>query len=226
MKKQTWIVTGANRGIGLEFVRRLVERGEDVIATARDPRRADELRATGARVQALDIADPASVAAFAKAVADERVDVLVNNAGQGVNSDSLGSIDFEIVRRLFEVNAMGTLRVTEALLPALRNGERKLIVNVTSRMGSIDDNTSGGAYAYRASKAALNMINKCLANDLGREGFTSIVVHPGWVRTDMGGGGAPLSVETSVEGLLQVVDHLDARANGRFFAFDGEEIPW
>jgi NAD(P)-dependent dehydrogenase (short-subunit alcohol dehydrogenase family) len=222
----THIVTGANRGIGLELVRRLAARGDEVIATARRPDAADALRATGARVEALDVADDASVARLAANLGDTAVDVLVNNAGQGVGRSALGSLDMDELRRLFEVNALGPLKVTRALLPMLRRGNRKLIANITSRMGSIADNTSGGSYAYRTSKTALNMIHKSLSLDLAAEGFTCVVLHPGWVRTDMGGAGAPLSVGDSVAGMLRVLDELSPSDNGRFLAFDGEELPW
>lgn len=220
------MVTGANRGIGLEFARRLVERGDTVVATARRPEAAEALRATGARIEALDVSDPASVERFAASLGDLAVDVLLNNAGAMERAGDVGGIDYAAMQRQFDVNALGPLRVTEALLPALRRADRALVANMTSRMGSIEDNTSGGSFSYRASKAALNMINRSLAHDLAGDGIACIVLHPGWVRTDMGGDGAPLTVEESVAGLLRVIDGAGARETGRFFAFDGEELPW
>ncbi|MFW6198298.1 MAG: SDR family oxidoreductase, partial [Acidobacteriota bacterium] len=154
------------------------------------------------------------------------LDILINNAGVGVNRRDLGELDYDQILSHFRVNAMGPLRLTEALLPRLRQGERKLVVNMTSRMGSIDDNGSGGAYAYRGSKAALNMFNRSLAVDLGPEGIVCVVLHPGWVRTRMGGSSAPTSVEESVGGLIEVIDGLDQEDSGRFYDYTGEEIPW
>lgn len=222
----TYVVTGANRGLGLELARQLAERGETVIATARDLERAQELRALDVRAEALDVSDAASVARFAQRLERSRVDVLINNAGVGVGGETLGELDYDRLTRFFEVNALGALRVSEALLPNLRAGERKLVANMTSKMGSIADNTSGGAYAYRASKSALNMLTKSLALDLAPEGFCCVVLHPGWVRTEMGGGSAPLSVSESVAGLLTVLDGLDSSSAGRFFDHAGAELPW
>lgn len=223
---QTVVVTGANRGLGLELCRRFVDRGDRVIGTAREPEAAEALQSLDLRVEALDVADRSSVDAFAKRLGGEAVDVLINNAGAGVGRGSLGSLDEAEIRRLFEINALGPLRVTEALLPNLRASSRKLLAHMTSRMGSIADNTSGGSYAYRASKSALNMLHRSMSIDLAGEGFTSVVLHPGWVQTDMGGGAAPLTVEQSVEGLLVVLDGLTRDDNGAFIAFDGERLPW
>lgn len=223
---QTIVVTGANRGLGLELCRRFAARGDRVIGTARDPEAATALRELDVRVEALDVSDRASVDALASRLGGEAVDVLLNNAGAGVGRGSLGSLDEGEIRRLFEINALGPLRVTEALLPNLRASSRRLLAHMTSRMGSIADNTSGGSYAYRASKSALNMLHRSMSIDLASEGFTSVVLHPGWVRTDMGGGAAPLTVEESVEGLLGVLDGLSREDNGAFIAFDGERLPW
>jgi len=222
----TWIVTGANRGLGLEFARRLHERGDTVIATARQPGDAGELAQLGVRVEALDVADAGSVASFAERVGDACVDVLLNNAGVYGIRQQLPDVDEGTMRSCFETNALGALRVTTALLPALRRGEGKLIAHMTSKMGSIADNGSGGSYAYRASKAALNAIHGSLTQDLAPEGFRCAVLHPGWVRTDMGGSGAPLSIEDSVEGLLRVLDGLDGASSGGFFDYSGAHVPW
>ncbi len=221
-----WIVTGANRGIGLELARRLAARGNPVIGTAREPGRADELRALDVRVEQLDVADPDSIAAFGARIGDDAVDVLINNAGIGGHGESLAALDFDAAERMFRVNALGPLRVTRALLGPLRRGGSRLVAHVTSRMGSIADNTSGGAYGYRASKAALNMLNRSLAHELGPEGFRCVVLHPGWVRTDMGGSQAPLAVGESAGGLLAVLDGLPAGANGEFLDHRGEPVPW
>ena len=223
---KTYVVTGANRGIGLQLCRALAARGEAVVGTAREPAAATELAGLGVRVEALDVADAGSVARFAAALEGQAVDVLINNSGTGLRAGGLGALDHGQLERTFQVNCFGPLRVTEALLPNLRAGGSKVVAQMTSRMGSIEDNTSGGSYGYRGSKAALNMFNKSLALDLGSEGFRCVVLHPGWVRTDMGGPSAPLSVEDSVAGLVRVLDGLGPADNGAFIDFAGERIPW
>jgi NAD(P)-dependent dehydrogenase (short-subunit alcohol dehydrogenase family) len=221
------LVTGANRGIGLEFVQQLQAKGYDVIGTARKPESADELKATGARVEQLDVTDAASVAALAESLDGEAIDILINNAGMLNRTDStLDTLDFEVMERSFQVNSLGPLRVTQALLPNLRAGEGKKVVNITSRMGSIEQTSGGGAYSYRTSKTALNMINKIISLELADEGFINIVMHPGWVRTDMGGENATLSKTESVSGMLGVINGLTAESNGRFFNYDGSDLPW
>jgi NAD(P)-dependent dehydrogenase (short-subunit alcohol dehydrogenase family) len=222
----THVVTGANRGIGLELARQLAQRGEHVIATARRPEAAPQLAELGVRVETLDVADRASVAAFAASLGSEPVDVLVNNAGIGVGGQAFGQLDYDDLERFFRVNSLGALRVAEALLPNLRAGGRRIVANMTSKMGSIADNTSGGAHGYRASKAALNALTKSLAVDLAGEGFVCVVLHPGWVQTDMGGGAAPLSVEDSAAGLIEVIDGLKAADNGSFLDYQGSVVPW
>jgi NAD(P)-dependent dehydrogenase (short-subunit alcohol dehydrogenase family) len=223
---KTYVVTAANRGLGLEFARQLAARGENVVATARDPESARDLRKLKVRVEALDVADADSVARFAETLDGEPVDVLINNAGVGVRSRSLEEIDFTEMRHFFDVNVIGPLRVTRALLPSLRAGATRKVINITSRMGSIEDNTSGGAYEYRASKAALNMATKSMALDYGGEGFVCIVLHPGWVQTDMGGSSAPVRPEDSISGMLGVIDRLSSAFNGEFLDFTGESLPW
>jgi len=227
MDKQTIVVTGANRGIGLELCRQLAAGGAEVIATARDPESADELgKLAPARIEALDVADPESVAAFAGALGDTAVDVLINNAGIGGPGAGIANLDFDEVARTLEVNSLGPLRVTQALLPHLRRGRRRTVVHISSNMGSITNNDRGGYYGYRASKTALNSLNRTLAHELGCLGFTCVVLHPGWVRTGMGGDGAPLTPEESVRGLVKIVAGLTAEHNGRFFDHTGVQLPW
>lgn len=222
----TVLITGANRGIGLEYARQFVDEGYRVIGTARSPAKAGELANLGVRIEALDVADPTSVASLAQRLQGESIDILVNNAGMFDRSDvTVDKVDFAMLEQTFAVNAFGPLRVIQALLPNLRQGERKLIVNMSSQLGSIE-RSNGNWYAYRASKTALNQFNKILAVELGKEGFTSVVLHPGWVRTDIGGDNATLSTEDSVEGLMEVIDDLTQRDNGRFLDFEGNEIPW
>ena len=223
---KTYVVTACNRGLGLEFARQLSGRGDRVIVTARDPESAAELKRLDVEVVQLDVADAASVDRLAAALAEAPVDVLINNAGVGVHSTPLEELDFAEMEHFFAINSIGPLRVTRALLPALRTGADKQIVNVTSRMGSIEDNSSGAAYSYRASKAALNMVTRSLAVDLGPEGFTCTVLHPGWVMTDMGGRSAPVASEDSVSGMLVVIAALSAEDNGEFYDFTGARVPW
>lgn len=220
------VVTGANRGIGLEYARQLAARGDEVIATARRPEEADELRALeGVSVHPLDVTDSSSTRALADAI-QAPVDLLINNAGVGVRGRPLGEIEYDRMHRYFDTNTCGPLRVTESLLGHLRAGSGRTIVNMTSKMGSVADNGSGGSYAYRASKAALNIVNRSLAHDLADEGFICVVLHPGWVQTEMGGGAALLTPAESVSGLLEVIDGLDRADSGRFFDNAGQEVPW
>ena len=224
-----FVVTGANRGIGLEFVKQLTARGEQVDATVRDPHDASELQALarpGIRLDLhrLDVADDASVDAFATQLKSGPVDVLINNAGvSGVKGGEL--IDPADIVRVLNVNAVGTLRVVRALLPRLREGKGRKIVNLTSQLGSIAE-ASGGRYAYRMSKVALNMATKLLAGDLRAEGFLTVALHPGWVQTRMGGTAAPVPPEQSVAGMLRIIDALNAEQSGHTFDFQGRPIPW
>jgi len=224
-----FVVTGANRGIGLEFVKQLTGRGDEVDATARDPEDAPELQAiarpgVGLRIYRLDVAEDSSVASFAEQLAPGPVDVLINNAGvSGAKGGEL--IDPADVLRVLNVNAVGMLRVVRALLPRLRAGKGKKIVNLTSILGSISEAT-GGRYAYRSSKAAVNMATKLLAGDLRGEEFRTVALHPGWVQTRMGGAGAPVPPDQSIRGMLRIIDGLTAEQSGRVFDFQGREIPW
>lgn len=222
----TWLVTGANRGIGLELCRQLAERGEKVIATARAPERAGDLRSLRVRIEPLEVRDPASVSALAGAVGETGLDVLVNNAGRGGAGPGIAQLDWEIVADYFWVNAIGTMRVVQALLPALRRGREKKIVQLSTGMASIAENRQGGTYAYRASKAALNMLNRTLAAELRPEGFTCLALNPGWVQTDMGGPRAPLQVAESVADILRVVDRSGPDHTGTFVDHTGAELPW
>lgn len=227
-----YLVTGANRGIGLEFARQLVARGDTVLATARRPEAAKELQALAGEspdrltVRALDVTDADSVAALRRALDGVTLDVLLNNAGVGSESGALGELDFDAIRRTMEVNAYGPLRVVEAALPALLRGHARRIVNVTSKMGSIADNGSGGAYGYRMAKVALNMATRSLARDLADQGVVAFVIHPGWVKTDMGGPHALIGTQQSVESMLRVIDDAGPERSGRFWEWNGKEIPW
>jgi NAD(P)-dependent dehydrogenase (short-subunit alcohol dehydrogenase family) len=220
------LITGANRGIGLEYARQFAAKGYQVIGTARDPADAKELAAVADRIEPLDVTDAASVAALAKRLHGVPIDILVNNAGVFDRRDvTVDKVDFAMMEKTLAVNTLGPLRVTQALLPNLRAGRRRNIVNMSSQLGSIEG-SNGQWYAYRASKAALNQINKTLSAELASEGFISVVLHPGWVRTDMGGAGATYSPQESVAGLVAVIEKLGPADNGRFYDFKGTLIPW
>jgi len=219
------VITGASRGIGLELARQLVKRGDTVCALVRDPDKATELRALGVQLVACDVSRDASVRAAAKEVPSP-VDVLVNNAGIMSHRDALESLREEDAASILATNALGPVWVTRALLPHLRAGARKAVMNVTSGLGSIEDNTSGGYYAYRMSKAALNMAARSMAIDLRGEGIHVAVINPGWVQTDMGGQSAPTPVAESARGIIAQIDGLDASRSGAFLDYRGKTFPW
>jgi NAD(P)-dependent dehydrogenase (short-subunit alcohol dehydrogenase family) len=226
------VITGANRGIGLELARQLLERGDDVEAAVRRPEAAGELRriTTGRarlRIHACDVGDGDSVAELARSIGDLPVDALINNAGVwGGEHQRVGDLDFEEALRTYQVNALGPLRVTLALLPHLRRGEGRRVLHVTSGLGSIEDNTSGGTYGYRMAKAALNMMARNLAIDLRGERIASAVINPGWVKTDMGGPRATTTVHDSARGILAQLDTLDLDRSGQFLDWKGGTYPW
>ena len=222
---KTVLITGANRGIGLALAQVHAARGERVIAACRQAR--DELERTGARIEAgVDVGDDAAVAALARRLDGVRLDVLWLNAGI-MTRNALGSIDsaaFDSARRQFEVNALGPLRVAQALLPNLGAGSKVGII--TSRMGSIADNGSGGSYGYRASKAAVNAIGKSLAVDLKPRGIAVQLLHPGFVATDLVGGRGDLSPAQAAQQLVQRIDSLELAQTGTFLHGNGTELPW
>jgi NAD(P)-dependent dehydrogenase (short-subunit alcohol dehydrogenase family) len=216
------VITGANRGIGLELCRVLVSRGDSVTALCRAP--SAELQALPVTIHdGFDVTDAAAVAGFARAPTPNSIDLLINNAGI-LSSQSLENMDFDSMRRQFEVNALGPLRVTHALLQALRNGAK--IALITSRMGSIADNDSGGSYGYRMSKAALNIAGKSLAIDLESRGIAVAILHPGYVRTDMTSHSGLIDPEESAAGLIERIDELTLETSGSFWHTNGELLPW
>lgn len=222
----TVVVTGANRGIGLEYARQFKAKGYTVIGTARSPEKATELAKIADRVEALDVADPASVAAFSARMDGVAVDILINNAGIFDREDvTLDKVDYDVLERTFAVNTLGPLRVTQALMPNLRAGDRKTVIGMSSGLGSIE-RSNGRWYAYRSSKTALNQINKILSEEFRDQGFVFTVLHPGWVQTDMGGANATYPVSESVAGLVSVIEGLGPEDNGKFYDLKGEPIPW
>lgn len=216
------VITGANRGIGLELCKQLKARGADVIAVCR--KSSPDLDALGVRVEAgIDVADGGAASELAKRLAGVEIETLINNAGI-LRGENLGAMSFESVAQQLEVNAIAPLRVTTALLPLLREGSKVLIT--TSRMGSMADNGSGGYYGYRMSKAAVNAAGVSLANDLKGRGIAVALIHPGMVATEMTGGhGIP--AEDSVRGYLARIDEVSLENTGRFWhATTGETLPW
>jgi NAD(P)-dependent dehydrogenase (short-subunit alcohol dehydrogenase family) len=223
------VITGANRGIGLELVRQYLARGDCVFAAVRAPHDAVELAAlatsAGNRLQiiACDVALQPSVSSFASAV-KEPVDVLINNAGVRTENEELTGLDIEGAAQTFQVNALGLLRVTIALLPMLRRSAHAKVANISSALGSIEGNGTGGGYGYRMSKAALNMASRSMAYDLRDAGIVVVALSPGWVQTDMGGLDAPTKVADSAACLIGVIDRLSPAQSGGFFGFRGERI--
>ena len=231
---KTTLITGANRGIGLEFSRQYAADGWSVLACSRNPGKSDELNKLAAqypeliKILALDVSDHAQIERLAQELSDESIDLLINNAGiypkSGVNG--FGHTDYAEWMQVFRINTMAPLKMVETFATQLARSEQKTFVAITSKMGSIVDNSGGGNYLYRSSKTAVNMVVKSLAIDLQPAGITSIVIHPGWVKTDMGGPNALISTEQSVSGMRQVISNLSMADSGKFFSYDGQEIPW
>ncbi len=219
----TYLITGANRGIGYEYCRQLKARGDRAIAVCRTA--SEELQQLGIQIETgIDITSDASVADLCTRLGDVAIDVLINNAGI-IQRVTLDNLDFDSIRHQFEVNALGTLRVTHALLPRLKAGGK--IVLMTSRMGSIGDNTSGSSYGYRMSKVALSMAGKSLAHDLKHRGIAVAILHPGLVQTRMTNFTASgITPEESVKGLLTRIDELTLANTGTFWHANGEILPW
>ena len=219
----TYLITGANRGIGLEYCRQLQARGDQVIATCRQP--SPELEALGVRIEpGLELSDEAAIAGLVERLAGLSLDGLILNAGI-LEATSLAALDPDSLRRQFEVNALAPLRLVRALLDHLAAGAK--VALMTSRMGSIDDNSSGGSYGYRMSKAALNMAGKSLAIDLKPRGIAVALLHPGLVRTRMVNfNPQAIPPEEAVRGLLARIDALTLATSGSFWHANGELLPW
>ncbi len=229
----TVLVTGANRGLGLEFARQYAADGWQVHAACRAPNAAKELQkaaaASGGHIHllAMDVTDTTSVRSAAGALGGEAIDLLVNNAGVGGPRDErIGRLDYRAWERVLDVNTLGPMRVAEAFVDNVAKGREKKIVTITSGMGSIADNTSGGSYAYRSSKAAVNMVVKSLSLDLAPRGIICIVMNPGWVRTDMGGPRGTLAPADSIRAMRQVIAGLTPEDTGRFFNYNGKNYAW
>lgn len=218
----TTVITGANRGIGLELVRQAAARGDSVIAVCREP--GSGLEALDIRIESgIDVSLQEDVDRLAGRLSDTSIDLLINNAGI-LSRQSLHDLDFDAIRRQFEVNSLGPLRVTAALQAQLKDGAKVAIV--TSRMGSIADNTSGGHYGYRMSKAAVNMAGVSLARDLKDRDIAVVLLHPGYVSTDMTGHSGSVEPADAATGLLQRIEELSLQTSGTFKHANGELLPW
>lgn len=229
----TVLITGANRGLGLEFTRQYAADGATVIACARNPKTADELNALAKdsegriRVEALDVTNGQAIARLAVKLEDETIDLLINNAGiMGPAADqSLDMADYDQWTATLETNVIGVHRVSTAFLPNLRKAGRPVIIAISSGLGSIEE-ASGGLYAYRTSKAGVNMVMRAMANDLREDAIIAVPLDPGWVQTDMGGARAPTPVDKAVADMRGVIGDLRLEQSGRFMRYDGGETPW
>lgn len=231
---ETVLITGSSRGLGLEWVRQLAAAGWRIHATCRYPAEAEALRAIAGEhpevaIHRLDVTRQDQIQALAMMLEQEAVDVVLNNAGvyfEKLLPDALGSLRFRDWEKTFQVNTIGALRVTEAFLEHVARGRRRLIVGITSHMGSIAEIESPGSYYYRSSKAALNAAMKGLSLELKPRGIGVLLLHPGWVRTRMGGSLAPLAASESVAGMRRLIERFTLADTGRFLRYNGTEIPW
>ncbi|MGA7749507.1 MAG: SDR family oxidoreductase [Gallionella sp.] len=230
----TALITGASRGIGLEFCRQYAADGWRVLACSRHPENSDALNKLAAlypgliEMHALDVADHAQIERLGQVLDHESIDLLINNAGIYPDSDNrgFGHTDYAEWTRAFRTNTMAPLKMAETFAAQIARSKQKTIVTITSKMGSIADNRGGGDYLYRSSKAAVNMVMKSLSIDLNTAGITAVVFHPGWVKTDMGGPNASMSAEQSVSGMREVISRLTIADSGKFFGYDNQVIPW
>jgi NAD(P)-dependent dehydrogenase (short-subunit alcohol dehydrogenase family) len=239
----TVLISGANRGIGLEHARQALAAGDNVVAGCREPSEADELHQLAAqygpnlRIEALDVASGVSINTFAARLAGVPIDILINNAGiygnpdapsypGGVPAQSLQGMDYDLWDRIQAINVVGPFRLTAAMMPNLLAGERKLVVMMSSDLGSIGNNTLGTSHAYRSSKAALNMLTRGLAIDLKGQGVSVISMAPGWTRTALGGEGGQWSVEDSVTAQRAILTEIGSADSGQFIDLTGKIVAW
>lgn len=234
------LITGGSRGIGLEFVRQLAMREDKIFVGVRNPDKSPNLASLQKKyknlihVFPLDVSSKESILEAFDRISRQTssLDLLINNAGiisgtdkKGLHTVPLGELHTEDLVKVFKVNSIAPILITERFLPLLERGSSPKVINVTSRLGSITL-SNGGYLSYRASKAALNMFTKSIAPELRSKGIIAVVIHPGWVRTEMGGPGAPLTPEESVSGMLSVIDRLSVKDAGKFLDYQGNELPW
>ena len=226
------LVTGANRGLGLGFVKNYLGKNVNVVGTTRDLKSSKELLAIKERfpnnleIFELDLLKESAGYTLANFLGDKPIDILINNAGVGSSNQHLQAVSPKPWLEMLKVNLIAPLMVTQSIIDNVKKGSDKKIYFLSSQLGSIADNTSGGMYMYRSSKTGLNQVVKSLSVDLKPQGITVVSLHPGWVKTDMGGPNAPVSIDESIEGMMQVIDSTDIRDTGRFLNYDGKELPW
>ncbi len=228
------MITGSNRGIGLEYVRQLLARGDQVFAACRNPESAQELQtlkdqyASQLSIIKMEVSDESSVSAAYEEVSKQvdALDIIINNAAINPGDESLDDIKKSVLMQTFEVNVAGVMTVTQQFIPLLQQDDNPRLVNISSGVASLARGGAGKLYSYNISKTALNMLNLMLHKDLQPMGVITLSMSPGWVKTDMGGDGAQLEPEYSIRHQLQVIDGLTPEDSGRFVDFDGEDIPW
>ena len=224
----TVLVTGAARGLGLDFTRQYAAKGWKVLACARKPEGLKGIKGD-IHHHPLEVTDYKAVKALAKTLNGEAIDVMICNAGVGGDREQrgqvLGALDADEMRRIFEINTLAPLMMAEAFVEHVARSQQKKLIAITSILGSLANN-NGGRYAYRASKTALNMQWSCLAKELGGKGLICVALHPGWVQTDMGGPTATLTIEQSVPSMVKVIEGLRPSDNGRYVSYDGSGLPW
>jgi NAD(P)-dependent dehydrogenase (short-subunit alcohol dehydrogenase family) len=230
----TILITGANRGIGLELTKQYADDGWRIFACSREPQKSVALNNLAKqypeliKIHVLDVADHVQIERLAQTLSNEPIDILMNNAGIYPKSDAngFGKTNYADWVTAFNINTMAPLKMAESFIKQITLGKQKSIITITSQMGSIEDNSSGGNYLYRTSKAAANMVMKSLAVDLRGQGITAVAFNPGWVKTDMGGPNAMITSEQSVAGMRQVISQLTLADSGKFFGNNGDIIPW
>ncbi|MGF1730864.1 SDR family oxidoreductase [Photobacterium kasasachensis] len=226
------LITGANRGVGLALVKAYLSAGWRIYACCRHIADAAELQQlqannTALTLHQLNVTDYQAVTALSQEMADVTLDLLINNAGYyGPKGYGFGNTDIDEWRKVLEINTIAPLKLAEAFYPQLLAKQPGIIANLSSKVGSMTENTSGGGYIYRSSKAALNSVAKSLSNDLSPQGIISVALHPGWVQTEMGGPNALITPDASAAGLKQVLDQLTLEDSGSFIDFQGQQLPW
>ena len=226
----TVLITGANRGLGYEFVKQYSENGFEVLACCRNKNNAKELEGLAEtsnkiKVYELDVGNIKAIKSLSQQLQNEKIDVLINNAGI-YRSSTVGNINYDEWIESFKVNTIAPYQIVENFLNQIMNSDLKKVVSITSKMGSIDDNTSGGSYIYRSSKTALNSMMRCLTHDLKNQGVATLTLHPGWVRTDMGGPGGWIDSFESVQGMIKQIDKLTIDDSGNYLDYAGKSINW
>jgi NAD(P)-dependent dehydrogenase (short-subunit alcohol dehydrogenase family) len=229
----TVLITGANRGLGLEFCRQYAEQDWHVIACARNPDDAFDLNKLASRhsniqLETLDVSEFEQIDALSEKLAAQPIDVLINNAGIYADNknNGFGHLDYQAWTQSLVVNAEAPVKMAEAFLPQIKKSDKKLIVNISSLMGSIADNDSGGSIFYRSSKAALNAAMKSLAIELKDQSVGVLIFHPGWVKTDMGGPNGLINADQSITGMRALIENFSLNQSGSFVKYDGTPMPW